>query len=584
MTPSYRVGFLPQKHLFQVTLTLDGCDGKPFELWLAAWTPGSYLIREFARHVQGLRAFTSDGAALPITRKTKDAWHVDACGNGLLRIEYQVYANDLSVRTSHLDQTHGYFNGATLFLTNETLAGRPATLALDLPPGWEAITALRLEPDGLYRAKDFDELCDSPVECAPDDRSLAFFAAGKPHTLTMWGTGNEDLPRLASDLSRIVEQASRVFGGLPYDRYLFLALLADKGRGGLEHRESCTLLTPRFGFRPERQRQEFLFLCAHEHFHAWVVKRMRPLQLSPYRYRAESFTRLLWFFEGFTSYYETLLTLRAGLCSSARFLEILGERMTQLARTPGRKVQSLEEASLAAWVKYYRPDENSPNSSVSYYLKGSLVALQLEGELRRCGHSLDVLMRRLWERYGVNETGIPEDGIRREVEALCGEPLPLFAQVIAGTDDPDYRPLESLGLQARARPREGAQDKGGSKGKPDRADNGSALGTLGVLFKPERTVIQTVLSDGPAERAGLCADDEIIATDGFRLATDAIASRLESLQPGSIVRLSYFRRDELREADVELAERPLDTYWVDKVEDPTEAQRLAWEEWTGQPW
>jgi predicted metalloprotease with PDZ domain len=366
---------------------------------------------------------------------------------------------------------------------------------------------------------------------------------------------------------------------------LFLALLTDKGRGGLEHRESCTVLAPRFGFRPEKARQEFLFLCAHEHFHAWVVKRLRPLELSPYRYRAESFTRLLWFFEGFTSYYEILLALRAGLCTPARFLEILGERMTQLARTPGRKVQSVEEASLAAWVKYYRPDENSPNSSVSYYLKGSLVALQLEAELRRRGQSVDALMRRLWERYGASEAGVPEDGIREEAEALGGEPLTaLFTRIIAGTDDPDYATVESLGLKARLRAREGTQDKGGSKGKPDRGENGNVGGTLGLVFKPERTVIQTVLNDSPAERAGLCAEDEIVAADGFRLATDAIASRLESLQPGSIVRLSYFRRDELLETSVELGERPLDTYWLEKIEDAGEAQREAWEDWTGQPW
>jgi predicted metalloprotease with PDZ domain len=377
-----------------------------------------------------------------------------------------------------------------------------------------------------------------------------------------------------------------VFGGLPYERYLFLTLLSDRGRGGLEHREACTLLAPRFGFRPEKARQEFYFLCAHELFHAWVVKRLRPLQLTPYRYRAEGFTRLLWFFEGFTSYYETLLVLRARLCTPARFLEVLGERMTQMARTPGRRVQSVEEASLAAWIKYYRPDENSPNSSISYYLKGSLVALQLEAELRRRSKSLDELMRRLWERYGVGETGVPENAVRLEAEALAGEPLPaLFEWVVAGTADPDYETLAALGLQAKVRAREGPQDKGGSKPKPERGENGATGGgTLGVLFKPERTVIQTVLTDSPAERAGLCADDEVVAADGYRLAPGEVSSRLESLQPGSLVRLAYFRRDELRETHVVLGERPLDTWWIEKSENASEAQRAAWTGWTGWEW
>jgi predicted metalloprotease with PDZ domain len=316
-----------------------------------------------------------------------------------------------------------------------------------------------------------------------------------------------------------------------------------------------------------------------------VVKRLRPLQLTPYRYRAEGFTRLLWFFEGFTSYYEILLTLRARLCSPARFLEILGERMTQLARTPGRRVQSVEEASLTAWVKYYRPDENSPNSGISYYLKGSLIALQLEAELRRRGHSLDALMRRLWDRYGVNESAVPEEAVRAEAQALCGEPLAeLFGGVVAGTEDPDYASLVSVGLRARVRTREGAQDKGGSKPKTERGENGAGGGTLGVLFKPEKTTLQTVFTNSPAERAGLCADDELIAADGFRFAPGEVSSRLESLQPGSVVRLTYFRRDELRETQVELGERPLDTWWVEKIEDAGDDQRAAWTAWTGWEW
>ncbi len=580
MLATYRVGVRPHKHLFDLLVEIDGVASTGLELWLPSWTPGSYLIREYARHLQDIRAEGSGGQPLRVERVSEDAWRVETAGHSVIRISYSVYALDLSVRTSHLDESHAYFNGASLFLTCDALQGQPATVALDLPPGWKVETSLARLADNEFRARDYHELCDSPVHCGPDDRAVDFTAAGVPHRLAIWGTGNEDLPALARSLEAIVAQAAKVFGGaLPYERYLFLTLLTDRGRGGLEHRESSTLLYPRFGFRPEKSRQDFLLLAAHELFHAWIVKRLRPLALIPYRYRAESFTKLLWFFEGFTSYYEALVCLRAGLLSPARFLEIWGERMTQLARTPGRRVQSLEEASLVAWIKFYRQDENSPNSSVSYYLKGSLVALSLEGELRGRSLSLDQLLRLLWERYGRAETGMPEDGVRAAAEELAGGPLPRVFGAVAGLDDPDYASLEALGLRARVRVKEGTNDRGGGPARSDR-ERGS---NLGLTFKPDRLVIQSVLSDGPAEQAGLSPDDELMAADGFRLTPESCALRLEQQAPGKEVRLTYFRREELRETVLILGERALDTCWIERVESPTDAQRKAYLDWTGSP-
>lgn len=579
MLASYRVGIRPHKHLFDVVLEIDGCEAEAIELWLPSWTPGSYLIREYARHVQDLRAANESGQQLAIERVAEDAWRLTPAGHSLVRVSYSVYAFDLTVRTSHLDESHAYFNGAALFLTCDALQAQPATLALDLPLDWRVETPLPQE--GLrYRAASYDELCDSPVHCSPTDRAVDFLAAGVPHRLVMWGAGNEDLPALVKEITALVEQAARLFGGLPYRRYLFLALLSDRGRGGLEHRDGATLLSPRFGFRPDRARQEFLLLVAHELFHAWVVKRLRPRALLPYRYRAENFTKLLWFFEGFTSYYETLLTARAGLLSQARFLELWGERMTQLARTPGRWVQSLEEASLTAWTKYYRPDENSANSSVSYYLKGSLVALALEGELRGRGHSLDGLMQRLWARHGVDESGLPEEGLQREVAAWVGEALPNVFAAVSGHADPDYASLAAVGLVVRARPREGVADKGGIKPRAER-DPG---GYLGLSFKADRLTVSAVYADGPAERAGLCPEDEIVAADGYRLSPETCPSRLEQQPPHTQVTLTFFRREELRSTVLTLGERPLDTYWIEKLDGASEAQRHAYREWLGSEW
>jgi predicted metalloprotease with PDZ domain len=518
---------------------------------------------------------------LRVERVEKDAWRIDAHGPRL-RVAYKVYAFELSVRTSHVDESHAYWNGAATFLTSDEWLSRPATLRIAAPGGWKITTPLRAEGPESFQAADYDELCDSPVHCSPDDRTVAFQAAGVPHALTVWGHGNEDLPSLANDLGRIAEQTAKLFGGLPYDRYLFLTLLTDRGRGGLEHRNCSTLLYPRSAFKPEKARQDFLTLAAHELFHAWNVKRLRPLALTPYRYREENLTRLLWFFEGCTSYYELLLTVRAGLVTSARFLELWGERMTQLVRTPGRRHQTAEEASLAAWIKHYRPDENSVNSSVSYYLKGSLVALALDLELRQRGKSLDELLQRLWERYGKTELGLPERALRAEAEELAGGSLELFDRAVAGTDDPSYDALSAVGLRARVRVRESSGDKGGSKPR----ERGELTSFAGLLLKADRAPrlhVQSVLSGSPAERAGLCPDDELLAADGTRLQADSWQSRLEGQPPGTPVEITYFRRDELRRTTVELAERPQDTYWIERLEGATDGQRAAFAAWLGQP-
>ncbi len=577
MLASYQVAVRPRKHLYDVVLELDGLDGAPLELWMASWTPGSYLIREYARHVQEIRAESEHGAALPLTRVSEDAWRLEPGGHSLVRVRYAVYAFDLTVRTSHLDETHAYLNGAALFLTCDALAERPTTVRLDLPADWRVSTALHLEREGTYRAATFDELCDCPIHASPTDRQTEFEVSGIPHRLVVWGRGNEELEGLTQDVKAIVQQTERLFGGLPYERYLFLTLLTDRGRGGLEHRESATLLSPRFGFRPDKSRQEFLFLVAHELFHAWVVKRLRPANLLPYRLRIENHTRLLWFFEGFTSYYETLIAARAGLITPARLLEVWGERMTQLARTPGRKVQSLEEASLTAWVKYYRPDENSSNSAVSYYLKGSLVALALEGELRARGRSVDEVLRLLWTAHGVPETGLGEDAVLAACEQVAGEPLPAIAAAVTGTADPDYAALASLGLRARFRARDAQSDKGGTRARAEREPSSY----LGLGFKPDRLTLQTVLSDGPAERAGLSPEDELIAADGYRLSPESVGLRLEQLPPKTSVRLAYFRRDELRQTVLTTEERPLDTCWIERVETPSEPQQAAFLAWAG---
>ena len=331
MTVRYRVTpSSPHEHLFLVEATFQA-DG-PLDLWMPAWTPGSYLVREYARHVQDFTASDGAGEPLRVERLDKATWRVH--GSGQVRVRYRVYANDLTVRTNHLDGSHGFFNGAALFVTSDAHRGQGCRLELRAPPSWRVFCALPERDGGLY-ARDFDELVDSPVEMGPDS-SFSFLAAGKPHEVAIWGQGELDPALVAEDLKTLCEAETRLFGELACERYLFIVLLTDRGRGGLEHANCCTLLLPRTGFRPRKAYEEFLALAAHEYFHLWNVKRIAPRALLPFDYRREGYTTLLWAMEGITSYYDTLLLRRAGFIDAARYLSKLGEVITSVESVPRR--------------------------------------------------------------------------------------------------------------------------------------------------------------------------------------------------------------------------------------------------------
>jgi predicted metalloprotease with PDZ domain len=370
-------------------------------------------------------------------------------------------------------------------------------------------------------------------------------------------------------------------GGLPYERYLFIVHLADRRRGGLEHAASTTLQVSRHGFFPRKQYEETLGLLAHEFFHVWNVKRLRPAAFVPFDYGREQYTRLLWWFEGATSYYEQVALARAGVLSPGRWLEALGQGLTTLARTPGAGKMSLEDASFLAWVKHYRPDENTPNSGVSYYLKGELVAFALDLALRRADRSLDELLRALYARHA--EGGVPEDGVERAAAALLGEAEArrFFDRFVRGTEPLDLD-LELLGLRLRKRAAQGFEDKGGTQGQPGDAPRAGWLGA--DLPAGPKLVVASVREGSPAHRAGLYAGDEIVAEDGFRVDRAALWDRLCERGTGGTLRLTVFRRDELLPVEVVLGEPPEDTIWLEPVAEPTPAQRAAFEGWAGGSW
>ncbi|MEI6226782.1 MAG: M61 family peptidase [Deltaproteobacteria bacterium] len=523
----YRVSMpQPHSHLFEVEAVLDSPGPAPV-LAFPVWTPGSYLVREFARHLEGVEADDGAGARLPLVRLDKHRFRIDADGAPQVRLRYRVYANDPTVRTSHLDGSHGYWNGANLFPYAEGRLGEPVELLVDPPAGWRVSTALEGGPT-RFTARDFDELCDSPVEVGAH-ALVPFEALGKRHEVAVAGNGHVDLERFVTDLQVIVETLGRFMGGLPYDRYLFIVHLADRRRGGLEHERSTTLDVARTAFFPRDAYEETLALAAHEFLHLWNVKRLRPAALRPYDYSREQYTRLLWWFEGVTSYYDRLTLVRAGLSGARGWLKHLGEQWTALARQSGAGKMSLEEASLTAWIKYYRPDENSPNSSVSYYLKGELVALCLDLELRRAGGSLDDLLRTLHSRFA--GTGLPEDGVERAAAEVMGEGAArdFFDRFVRGTAPVEPR-LDGVGLVLQRRPAQSQDDRGGT-GARRNGEEGQA-GWLGAEIPAgPRLVVRTVREGGPAWTCGLYAEDEIVAESGFRVDRGALWDRMRQVGP-----------------------------------------------------
>ena len=509
-------------HDFAVTLIVPrpkGPKGK-LRLGLPIWVPGSYLVREFSRHLSDLRA-EQGGRALEIHQLDKTTWSVDCPDDKDVVVRYRIHAFDVSVRAAYLDATRGFFNGTSVCLRVDGRANEPHGLAITgLASGWSVATTLPAAGDPArheFVAADYDELVDHPVELGSFWRGT-FEAAGTPHELVVAGALPDfDAARLQADVARVCATEIAFWhdtGQPPFDRYLFLLNAVDEGRGGLEHRASTALVCPRRDL-PQRLGAgegdakevsdgyvDVLGLFAHEYFHAWNVKRLKPRDFATLDYGRENYSELLWFFEGFTSYYDDLLLTRAGLIDAPRYLKLLGKTMTAVAATPGRERQSVAAASFDAWVKYYRPDENTPNATVSYYAKGSLVALALDLTLRSESRgSLDDVMRSLWSGSGGGP--IDEASIAGAIEAVGSRSY--GAELAAWVHGTGELPLENLlarfGVRLERQPATLAQRLG------VRVSEGPFSGIK----------VSHVLRGQSAECAGLAPGDELLAANGWRL-------------------------------------------------------------------
>ncbi|MEH1816293.1 MAG: M61 family metallopeptidase [Nostoc sp.] len=559
----------PETHLFEVTLRLVNYSSPILDLKLPVWTPGSYLIREYAKNLQDFEAFAED-KPLPWRKIGKNHWQIDKIGVSELTVRYRIFANELSVRTNHLDSTHGYFNGAALFFRIPGWNKQPIRVTIVPPePKWQVTTALPpvAEETNTFLAGDFDTLVDTPFEIG-SHQLYKFEVLGKPHELAIWGQGNYQVQQLIADIQKIIQVEAQMFGGLPYERYVFLLHLFSQAFGGLEHKDSCSLIYQRFGFRAQEKYDRFLQLVAHEFFHLWNVKRIRPKALEVFDYDQENYTPSLWFCEGTTSYYDLFIPLRAGIYDVKSYLNNLGKEITRYEMTPGRKVQPVSESSFDAWIKLYRPDANSGNSQISYYLKGEMVSLLLDLLIRSTHNnqrSLDDVMLKMWQQFGQDEIGYTPEQLQEVIESVAGIDLTdFFKRYIDSTEDlPFNQYLEPFGLQLVADQQEEPY--------------------LGVRINTEngREIVKFVETGSPAQIGGIDAGDELLAIDGIKITAGGLSDRLKDYQPNDTIQVAVFHQDELRTYSITLASPRPTRYQVKPVDHPNSKQQQNFAGWLG---
>jgi predicted metalloprotease with PDZ domain len=558
----------PWTHLLEVEMHLKWSRmPEKAELKMPVWTPGSYLVREYARHVQDFAVKDGSGRALAWQKTNKNTWQIDTKGVKELVATYRVYSNELTVRTNELNDDHAFWNNAALLMFPAGQLGAPSTVTVVPYSKWKVATGLP-EVSGAantFRAPNFDVLYDSPFEVS-DYKEISFDVHGKKHRYVMSGEGNYDLKKLADDTAKIVEAAYQIFGELPYDDYTFIVNL--RGGGGLEHLNSTALQWNRFGFKPQTRYNGFLGLVAHEYFHLWNVKRIRPDALGPFDYENENYTKLLWVAEGGTAYYESLLLRRAGLITDKELLEARASTIEQLQNRPGRFETSLEEASFDAWIKYYRQDENAINNQISYYDKGEIVNMMLDVTIRTASNgakSLDDVMRYLYnEFYKKNRNYTPAD-FQKAAELAAGRSLDdFFSKYVRGEAEIDYNGIvRGIGLQLAAT-------------EPDKS---KAYIGADLTEENGRLTIRTVAANTPAYEQGLNTGDQIVAIDGYRASNSFLQSYLAERKPGDTVKLTVFRFDKLRDMSFKLGANMRADYSFKPVDQPTDDQRRLYREY-----
>lgn len=561
----------PQNHYFQVEMELTDFKENEVTVKMPVWAPGSYLVREFSKNVDLVKAKDEKGQVLAVNKKTKNAWVISKGAAKKVIVSYEVYAFELSVRTSFLDLTHGFVSGSGVFMYvdgHKELAGQLAVfpykefskVSTALPKSAESVAA-----DGVqsFAFKNYDQLVDCPIEIG-NQEVFTFKAAGVLHTVAIYGAGNYNVDRLKSDMAKIVETATGVVGENPNKEYTFIIHNVVDGQGGLEHSNSCTLSVNRWTYS-DAEYLGFLSLVAHEYFHLWNVKRIRPIELGPFNYDEENYTSLLWVMEGFTTYYDELLLVRAGYTDDSDYLQKLQSTVNYVEGSVGARVQPVAHASFDAWIKAYRPNENSSNTTMTYYSRGQMLAALIDVMIiskydgKKC---LDHFLQQLYNKYYKKlNRGFSEKEFKVELEELLGENLDaFFAKYVNGTDiAPLSETFAKVGVQVT------------EIGLP-RASFGAGLRQDGG-----KTIVLSIRAGSAAELAGLSVNDELIGCNGYRVDQTAFEQFVNGVENGAQFKILVSRDDILYELSVKMTMYDRPQYQFKVVEDDAKAKlRKYW--------
>ncbi|MDQ7014219.1 MAG: PDZ domain-containing protein [Planctomycetota bacterium] len=558
--------------LVDITARLPNPDGRPLSVRLPTWRPGKYLILDHAGTIVQLRARDANGLVLPVHKTDKATWRIDPVHAGDIVIEYTIYANSLNDRTRHADDTHAFLSGSAAFLYTDSSRHLPLRVRVEVPQGWQVATGLAPDPvePNAWLAPDYDVLVDSPLEIG-EHQLIGFSVDGTPHDIVIWGQAEADAEKLAADFAAIVRAHRDIFEGvggrLPYQRYVFMIHSQPGIGGGTEHLNSTIMHTRPSTFTSDSSYERFLGLVSHEMFHTWNVKRLRPAGMTPYNYQLENYTDLLWVAEGTTSYYDDVTLVRAGLIEPDSYLAQMSRTISRERLRPGYAVQSLADSSYDAWIKFNRSTPNDVNTTVSFYTKGALVSLMLDLEIRsRTDNavSLDNVLRQLYLRYPLDAGGFTTSDMLDMLESLTETSFEaFFGAYVSGTQPLDLdRAFAVAGLTLV----EGERPKGAY---------------LGISMSGE--TVRTVRANGPAFAAGVQANDTLRTVNGDEFDGD-LDELLEEIRPGKTVTLGLTRREQPREIRIVTMARPVATWTLEHVDEPTALQRAVYESWLGQAW
>lgn len=564
---------IPNSHYFEVEMRIPEIKSSYLDLMMPVWIPGSYLVRDFPKNVDSFSAKDISGNKLKFGKINKSTWRVYNGKSDNIIVTYRVYAFDNSIRTSYLDESHAFINGISVFMYSKGMKDRQCILTIIPDKKFEKIsTGLpNIENEKwIFQAENYDQLVDSPIEIG-NQNIYEFKTAGVKHFISFYGNGNynEVIDSLIEDIKKIVITETKIFRENPNKKYTFLINNSDKAGGGIEHSNSTVIKVNRWIYRPESNYKRFLSLIAHEYFHLWNVKRIRPKVLGPFDYQHPNYTTLLWVMEGVTSYYSGQTLLRAGLTNEYDYLNSVANNIEKYENRPGSKIQSAADASFDAWIKAYKPDENSFNSTISYYTKGLLLGMMLDLEIinNTSGEkSLDDLMRYLYEEYYKKQNrGFTDEEYINAAEKIAGEKLDdFFIKNVNGIDSIDFNKyLNYAGLQLI---------------ELSNSDTSAYLG-INYSTKDDRVYVKRVPDGTPAFNSGIYAGDEIIAVGDFRVDKNNFEIIIKNYQPGDTEDILVSRNGVIKSLPVWFGSDQKKKYLISQIENPTQRQTMVYNKW-----